>query len=112
MIRYAIQNIFKKIESRWGVESYRHLAVILCVFLISGLTALYVRKLAFAWLEFGRQTPLWEEALVWVVFVIPSYNIVLLLYSSAVGQFDFFWRFQRDNYLRIKDLVTQFSTRK
>ncbi|MDR8391975.1 hypothetical protein NC796_12525 [Aliifodinibius sp. S!AR15-10] len=100
-----MEKLFNKIQSRWGIQDYPHLAKVLLIFAIAGLTALYVRTLAFRWLEFNQQTPLWEEAVAWVVFVIPSYNVVLLLYSSLLGQFDFFWRFQRDNYLRIKDFV-------
>lgn len=103
-----MEKIFSKIKNRWGVEDGGHLALILLIFTISGLTALYVRKLAFEWLGFGQHTPLWEEAVAWILFVIPSYNVVLLLYSSLLGQFDFFWRFQRDNYLRIKDFLTSF----
>ncbi len=99
-----LKKLFEKLKKRWGVEDFWQIVLILFIFSITGMTALYVRKFAFEWLGFDQQTPFWEEAVTWMVVVFPSYQIFFLLYGFILGQLDFVWRFEKKNFRRLKGL--------
>lgn len=52
-----MNKFIEKLMQRWGVESYGGLLLILFIFSITGMSALYVRKLVFGWLGVGAETP-------------------------------------------------------
>jgi hypothetical protein len=99
-----LKNILEKLKKRWEVDHFWQVALILFIFSITGLTALYVRKFVFQLLGFTGSTPFWEEALTWILVVFPSYQILFLFYGFLLGQFDFVWRFEKKSFLKVKKL--------
>lgn len=98
-----IMNKFlEKLKEHWEVEYLWQVAVIFLIFSISGMSVLYVRKLAFQWLGFDKYTPIWEEAVTWILVVVPSYQILFLFFGFIFGQFEFALRFERKNLEFIK----------
>jgi len=97
-----IKEFLEKLKKRWGVEHFWQVVLILFIFSICGMTVLYIRKIAFDLLGFGQATPLWEEAVAWLVIVFPSYQILFLFLGFIFGQFDFVWRFEEKNFRRLK----------
>ncbi|WP_440998566.1 DUF6787 family protein [Fodinibius sp. SL11] len=100
-----MKTLLKKLKERWKINSNRQLLLILVIFSISGMSVLYVRKAAFAWLGFTNQTPFWEEAVVWLLVVVPSYQLLFLIYGTLLGQFEFAWQFVKKNINRLKQLA-------
>lgn len=103
-MRSIVGELIEKMKKRWGVESLGGLFLILFIFSITGISALYVRKLAFGWLEINQSTPFWIELVAWVMIVFPAYQILLLLYGFVLGQFEFVWNFEKKSLHRIKEL--------
>jgi len=101
-----MEKIINKLKERWGVETIWQIVVILFLFSITGMSALYVRQFFFGLFGFNAHTPLWEEVVLWIVTVVPSYQILLLLYGFLLGQFDFVWRFEKKSARRLKNLFT------
>lgn len=99
--------LIEKLKKRWGVETWGGLVLILFIFAITGMTALYVRKFVFSWLGLNAETSLWIEVLAWIVIVFPSYQILFLLYGFILGQFDFVWEFEKKSLHRIKNLFVR-----
>ncbi len=97
--------LFNKLKERWDIDNNRQFLLILVIFSISGISVLYVRKIAFAWLGFTGQTPFWEEAVVWLLVVVPSYQLLFLIYGTLLGQFEFAWEFVKNNINRLKYLA-------
>lgn len=95
-----------KLKERWGVDNGWQVLLILFIFSITGMTALYVRKFMFGVLGFTAQTPTWEKILGWILIVFPSYQILFLFYGFLLGQFDFVWRFEKKNACRLKKLFS------
>jgi hypothetical protein len=95
-----------KLKERWGVETGWQVLLILFIFSITGMTALYVRKFFFTLFGFDAQTPIWAKILVWILTVVPSYQILFLTYGFLLGQFDFVWRFEKKSARRIKKLFS------
>lgn len=101
-----MKKIYHKLKERWGLESPWQIVLVLIIFSISGMSVLYVRNAAFYLLGFDAQTPLWEEIITWIVVVVPSYQVLFMIYGTILGQFDFVWRFEKRNIRRIKSFFT------
>jgi hypothetical protein len=99
-----MNGIVKKLMNRWEVETVWQVVVILVIFAITGLSALYVKELAFGWVGIADSTPWWIRASCWFVFVLPSYQVLFLIYGFLLGQFDFVWRFEKNSLQRIRNL--------
>lgn len=99
----------EKMKERWGVDSFGGLLLILFIFAITGMTALYVRKVAFGWLGINTETPLWIELVAWILIVFPSYQLLFLMYGFVLGQFEFVWNFEKKSLRRIKNLFVRKS---
>lgn len=106
MIEHSMGKYLEKLKERWGVDNGWQVLLILFIFSITGMTALYVRKFFFALMGFDVSTPLWQKIIVWIVTVIPSYQVLFLTYGFLLGQFDFVWRFEKNSARRIKNLFT------
>jgi hypothetical protein len=99
--------LIHKLKERWGVESFGGLLLILFIFGITGMTALYIRTFAFDWLGLNEQTPFWIEFVAWILIVFPSYQILFLFYGFLLGQFEFVWSFEKKSLGRIKNLFVR-----
>ncbi|HBX66985.1 MAG: hypothetical protein CL670_08715 [Balneola sp.] len=106
-LRSELHRFLKKLMQRWEVENYWQVGLILFIFAITGSTALYVRKFIFQLIGFSESTPFWEEAVMWVLIVFPAYQVLFLVYGFLLGQFDFVWRFEKKNLLKLKKLFVR-----
>jgi hypothetical protein len=91
----------EKLKKRWGVESLAQVLVILLVFALTGFTALYIKKPIYAWIGIDAETPLWQRTIIWFLTVFPAYQVFLLLYGAMLGQFRFFWNFEKRMFGRL-----------
>ena len=101
--------LIEKMKERWGVESFGGLLLILFIFAITGMTALYVRNIAFGWLGINAETPFWIEIIAWIAVVFPAYQLLFLVYGFILGQFEFVWNFEKKSLRRIKNLFVRKS---
>lgn len=101
-----MNKLLNKLKQRWEVETFWHVLLILFIFAITGISSLYIRHYFYNQFGFNAQTALWKELLIWIVIVIPSYQILFLSYGFLLGQFDFVWRFEKKSLRRIKTLFS------
>ena len=94
-------SFLKKLQDRWGVTSVWQVLVILTVFALTGFTAMYIKRPIFAWLGLDETDPWWLRTLVWLVTVLPAYQVLLLMYGFLLGQFTFFWNFEKRMFGRM-----------
>lgn len=86
----------KKLKERWGIESGLQLTVILIVFAVTGSTAAYLSKPILAWLGITKaDTSPWLYYLLYIVLILPVYQVLLVSYGFLCGQFKFFWEFEK-----------------
>jgi hypothetical protein len=88
-------NLIEKLKTRWGITSTSQVMVILLVFALTGTSAVYIRRPVFQWLGITHESPFWFRALIWLLTVFPAYNALLLGYGWLLGQFAFFWNFEK-----------------
>ena len=90
-----------KLKTRWGIDSTFQVFIILIVFSCTGFTALYVKKFFFTWLGVEATDPFWYRTTIWLITVLPAYQVLLLIYGTLFGQFNFFWGFLKKTFGRM-----------
>lgn len=88
-----MRNFWEKLKKRWDIKSDWQVAIILLAFTFTGFTTLYVHQLIDQLLGIGTESPFIYKVLVFIVIVLPVYNILLLIYGSLLGQYKFFKNF-------------------
>lgn len=92
--------LLHKLKTRWGIHSNWQVVIIFVVFGCTGFTSLYVRQYIFGFLGIEDNEPFWFRTIVWLLTVLPAYNVLLLIYGTIFGQFTFFWNFLKKMFGR------------
>lgn len=87
----AKSGILQRLQKKWGLQSLVQVVAVLLVFSLTGSTVVWIRKFLFAAVGFDETTPLWLKTLTYLLFIMPFYQVLLLMYGFLLGQFSFFW---------------------
>jgi hypothetical protein len=85
--------MFEKLKKRWNIDTNFQVIIILIVFAITGSTTVYVKQFIFDLIGISTTTPLLIKIPLYVVVILPVYNLLLLAYGFLFGQFQFFKNF-------------------
>jgi len=88
---------------KWKV-SQKDLLLILCVFAITGFTTAYISKTITGWVGFTNDTYWGWKLLLRLTVLIFGYQIILLIVAFFLGQFPFFWRYEKKILTRLRIL--------
>lgn len=94
--------MFERFKKKWKIETNLQLIIILAVFSVTGSAALVVRKFVFHLIGIQPDTSLFIKIPLYVIVLIPSYQVLLLVIGSLVGQFRFFYSFQKKSLSFLK----------
>lgn len=86
---------FVRLKNRWGLKSTWQVFLILGVFAVTGSTTAWLTRPIYRYLGIDAETSFWIKILCFVFVMLPVYNLLLLLIGFLVGQFDFFWKFEK-----------------
>lgn len=93
------QGWMDRLALRWGVSPKRVL-VILLVFALTGFTVMFLKRpLVGLFTENGEQPVLFT--FLYYILILPFYNLLLLAYGALLGQFPFFWEFEKKFFRRL-----------
>ncbi|RYF85311.1 MAG: diacylglyceryl transferase [Chitinophagaceae bacterium] len=92
--------MLEPLMKKWKV-SKKDLLLILCVFAITGTTTAYVTKLITGWAGFTESTHWAWKVLLRLSVLIFGYQIILLFVAFLLGQFTFFWRYEKKLLTRL-----------
>ncbi|WP_297095816.1 DUF6787 family protein [uncultured Draconibacterium sp.] len=92
--------MFERLKKKWNLNSNFQVLIILFVFSITGSAALYVRKGVFDLVGITETTSLWIKVPLYIVTVVPAYQVLFLLIASVFGQFRFAWEFEKKTFSR------------
>jgi hypothetical protein len=87
--------MFEKLKKRWEITSNVQLIVILIVFSITGSLSVLVRNPIFDYIGITSETSLWIRIIHSILIITPTYQILLLIVGTLLGQFKFFWAFEK-----------------
>ena len=90
------------LQTKWKLESLFQVVMILVVFACTGFTILFVKNpiLDFFGVERGGERSFINTVL-YLILVLPLYQIFLLIYGFIFGQFKFFWEKEKLIFRRI-----------
>lgn len=67
----------------------------MAIFSLAGSSTVWIRKPIFAALGVGPETNFALKFLLWLAVIFPSYQIMLMLWGTLLGQFRFVWWFEK-----------------
>lgn len=87
-------------KERYNITSNWQYFVIVVVFAITGSSSALVAKPLLAFLGISKATlPYWAYIALYILLLFPVYQILLVTIGYLLGQFKFFWQFEK-NMLR------------
>ncbi len=101
------ESFITKMQQKWGISSAGQVLLIIAVFSLAGSSAVALRKSFFSLLGFDIHTAFWLKAVAYVLFLFPTYQVLLLVYGTLLGQFRFFWAKEKKMLLAIRGAVTR-----
>ena len=96
-------NMLKKITDKFHARSFKHLIIIFLVFALSGSASLLMSSSILTTLnlkELINFYPLY--LLVRIIFLIPIYQLVLIIIATLFGEFRYFWNFEKKFFKRLR----------
>jgi hypothetical protein len=103
----ASTGYLQKLKSKWELESTMQVLLVLLVFSLTGSSVVYLRKALFTLMGFDADTAFWLKTVTYILFVLPSYQVLLLVYGFIFGQFNFFWNKEKKMFNNIKKLFVR-----
>lgn len=94
--------MLQRFKDKWNIKSNFQLVIILIVFSITGSAALVVRKFVFNLIGIQAETSLFIKVPLYILILFPAYHILLFVIGSLIGQFQFFYAFQKKSLAFLK----------
>ena len=95
--------MLQKIIDKFHAKSFKHLIIIFLVFALSGSASLLISSSILTALnlkELINFYPLY--LLVRIIFLIPIYQLVLIIIATLFGEFRYFWNFEKKFFKRLR----------
>nr|MBI1228588.1 hypothetical protein [Cytophagales bacterium] len=91
----------QKLQEKWQLKSIWQVVLVLVVFACTGMTVLYIKKPIFDLLGVDMSTGGFYKTVLYLLLVLPLYQLFLLIYGFIFGQFRFFWEKEKQFLNRI-----------
>lgn len=104
--------MFKALKKRWKVTSNFQLIMIFIVFSITGSVSAWISKPVVDWIGLNNEIlPEWLLVPMRLILIFPVYSLLLLIIGTLLGQFHFFWAFEKKMFSRFipKKKITENS---
>lgn len=95
----------KRLQTKWKLGSLFQVVMVLVVFACTGFTILFIKNPILDF--FGIERGGWLNTLLYLLLVLPLYQIFLLIYGFVFGQFRFFWEKEKKIVKRIMGLFAK-----
>lgn len=98
----------EKLKKRWGINSNWQILVIIFVFSITGSASVYLGRPVLEVLGLSRahfEPSFWFGGFCYYFFrillIFPLYQVLLVFFGWLLGQFNFFWNFEKKMLKRL-----------
>jgi len=89
-----------KLQEKWKLKSLFQVIMVLWVFACTGFSVLFIKKPLFKLLNLEHLEG-WFFYVIYLILILPIYQILLLFYGFISGQFSFFWVYEKKFFRRI-----------
>ena len=80
-----------RLKTKWGITSTGQVVAILVAFSLAGMSITLVRPLVWTLFGFTEETSMWIKVPTYLVMIFPTYQVMLMVFGTLLGQFRFFW---------------------
>ena len=87
-------NWLDKLQEKWGLKSLWQVVIVMIVFACTGFTVLFIKTPILNLITGGGEKE-WWMTVIYILFILPIYNIILLFYGFIFGQFQFFLAYEK-----------------
>ncbi len=87
--------MFERLKEKWDVKSNFQLLIILVVFSITGSATVFAKKYLFQVMHVDANVSIYWLIPIYIVTIIPIYQALLIIIGTLMGQFRFFWNFEK-----------------
>ena len=84
----------QSLKNRWKLNSIAQVIIVLIVFACTGFTVMFLKTPILDWIG-GSDDYQTLYTVLYYIFILPIYNIILLIFGFVFGQFAFFWDFEK-----------------
>ncbi len=92
----------EKLKNKWGIQSNWDFWMIMLTFSLAGMSIGFMRPIVFHIFGIETTTPLWIKILAYLPLILPVYQVGLLFFGFLLGQFPFFWKWEKKMLRRIR----------
>ena len=97
------ENLIQDLINKFNAKSKLHLFVIFLVFGLSGSLALWVSSPILLALDLENKLNNYPLYIFFrILIIIPIYQLILILIATLFGEFEYFWKFEKKFFKRIK----------
>ena len=96
----------EKLKSRWGLKSTFQVVIVLVVFALTGSTVLVLKGPLFSLFGLTDAVSTTSQTVLYLILVLPLYQALLLVYAALLGQFSFFWEYEKRTFQRIRRMCS------
>ncbi len=99
------QGFLQRLQTKWKLDSLLQVVLVLVVFACTGFTILFIKNPILNFFEVEKGGFL--NTFLYLLLVLPLYQIFLLIYGFIFGQFRFFWEKEKQIFRRIAGLFSK-----
>lgn len=92
----------KRLQTKWKLDSLLQVVLVLIVFACTGFTILFIKNPVLEF--FGVEKGGFLNTFLYLLLVLPLYQVFLLFYGFIFGQFSFFWEKEKAFIRRIASI--------
>jgi len=93
------EGFLKRLQTKWKLDSLFQVVMVLVVFACTGFTILFIKNPILDF--FGVEKGGFVNTVLYLLLVLPLYQIFLLIYGFIFGHFQFFWEKEKQIFRRI-----------
>ncbi|MEB2783585.1 DUF6787 family protein [Algoriphagus persicinus] len=95
----------QRLQTKWKLDSLLQVILVLIVFACTGFTILFIKNPILDF--FGVEKGGFFNTFLYLLLVLPLYQIFLLIYGFIFGQFNFFWEKEKQIFRRIAGIFSK-----
>ncbi|AWW30804.1 hypothetical protein DN752_12080 [Echinicola strongylocentroti] len=95
------KGFLKRLQQKWQLKSIWQVLLVLLAFACTGFTVLFIKQPIFDLLGVDMSSGGFWKTVLYLLLILPLYQIMLLAYGFLFGQFSFFWEKEKKFFKRI-----------
>lgn len=98
------KSFMKRLQHRWGLNSLWQVVAVLLVFALTGSTIVRIKPFVLPFMPWLQEMPGWLATTLYLVLMLPVYQLFLLFFGFLFGQFSFFWEKEKKLWYQLQSL--------